>query len=188
MAETPRRLQQYWLVAPKAVVLSPTRELALQVVEAAASFNSSVGLVTGRKSPVDRKNDLDMLLEKSPALIVATPRRLLALCGGGSDRADVSVTLSSVVRFVMDDANRLLDEGFSEDVSALSRLTNKRTQTMMFTAVWSKRETEALAGMLRPGAVHITAAGVPKTFKETEDIVDDCGDKMDARRRRRALS
>lgn len=162
------------LVAPAALVLSPTRELAQQVGDVAVLLGASAMVILGG---VDHRQQRDSLMEAAPALVVATPGRLLAICGRwpSSARArreeklaadpEASLCLRSVARLVLDEADRLLDEGFEEDIRVLANLASRRRQTMLFSATWSSK-TEGLAAILRPTVVHIAVSGVPPSIEQ----------------------
>jgi len=169
------------LVAPRAAVLLPTRELALQVADVAVRVGASCAVVIGGVDPAQQQRQLH---DSAPGLLVATPGRLRALCGEQpasalQRRADAaapatvpaaSVALGAVMRLVMDEGDRLLDEGFSDDVCALARLAGRRKQAMLFSATWSA-ETESLAAVLRPAVAHIAVAGIPRTIVQDVEIV-----------------
>eukprot|EP00927_Polykrikos_kofoidii_P084442 TRINITY_DN8896_c0_g1_i1.p1 TRINITY_DN8896_c0_g1~~TRINITY_DN8896_c0_g1_i1.p1 ORF type:complete len:806 (-),score=166.97 TRINITY_DN8896_c0_g1_i1:183-2600(-) len=176
------------LAVPLALVLSPTRELAQQVGEVARSLGASSAVVIGG---FDHESQRAKLLQESPALIIATPGRLLALCGetptsmrkrgnigsssrGGGDgvqeRPVATVALGGIARLVMDEGDRLLDEGFFTDVGTLARLAERRRQAMLFTATWSS-ETESLAKVLRPSVVRVTVSGIPRTIEQRVELI-----------------
>jgi len=135
---------------PGALVLCPTRELAQQVAQDAIDLVRHcrglriANVVGGIPYPVQiaRLQNAD--------LVVATPGRLLDLQRSGQIRLDG-------VRFlVVDEADRMLDLGFSDDLAELHRLTAERHQTMMFSATFAPR-IQALATrvMRQPQRVQI---------------------------------
>jgi ATP-dependent RNA helicase RhlE len=116
---------------PRALVLTPTRELAAQVAQSAVDYGKYVDLRTqvifggiSEKPQIDRaRHGCDIL--------VATPGRLLDLC---EQRA---VSLSDVQIFVLDEADRMLDMGFIRDIKRILKLLPAQRQNLMFSATYS---------------------------------------------------
>ncbi|NOG31017.1 DEAD/DEAH box helicase [Halomonas sp. CH40] len=125
----------------RALVLTPTRELAAQVGESVSVYGQHLSLRShiifggvGQQPQVDAlKAGLDVL--------VATPGRLLDLHQQGH------VDLSSVEILVLDEADRMLDMGFIHDIKRLLRLVPKKRQNLLFSATFSN-EIQALAQQL----------------------------------------
>jgi len=116
---------------PRVVVLCPTRELAQQVSKAAMMFAGKLPrmktvCVTGGEPFRDQLRNIGMPHE----IIVATPGRLLDHISRGK------VDLSRVVMFVLDEADRMLDMGFSDDVQAIGDRLPKNHQTICFSATF----------------------------------------------------
>lgn len=112
----------------RALVLVPTRELARQIgkeCEKLASYcGIKVGVITGgQEFKVQRA-----LLRRDPEIVIATPGRMLELVNEGS-------TLFTFLEFlVLDEADRLFEMGFDEDVLAIIATCNEERQTMMLSA------------------------------------------------------
>lgn len=128
-----------------ALVLVPTRELALQVTEAlqavASQLSTSAPLhIQLLCGGVALEEQLAELAAK-PQLLVATPGRLLDLC------KQSHVSLDSIKHLVLDEADRLLEMGFWPDVQKLMTLMSKRKQTSLFSATLPEA-LDALAGKL----------------------------------------
>lgn len=120
-------------IAPtRAVIVSPTRELAMQTHESISTLASLVGLkavcIYGGASKDDQRN----LLRKGADIIVATPGRLKDFLSEGS------ISLSEAAFVVLDEADRMLDKGFEEDIKLIigSCPAKEKRQTLMFTATW----------------------------------------------------
>lgn len=116
---------------PRVVVLCPTRELAQQVSKAAMMFAGKLPrmktvCVTGGEPFRDQLRNIGMPHE----IIVATPGRLLDHISRGK------VDLSRVEMFVLDEADRMLDMGFSDDVQAIGDRLPKNHQTICFSATF----------------------------------------------------
>lgn len=120
-------------IAPtRAVIVSPTRELAMQTHESTSTLASLVGLkavcIYGGASKDDQRN----LLRKGADIIVATPGRLKDFLSDGT------ISLSEAAFVVLDEADRMLDKGFEEDIKLIigSCPAKEKRQTLMFTATW----------------------------------------------------
>ncbi len=112
----------------RGLILTPTRELADQVEGAVAAYGARLSIeplvVYGGVSIAAQIKDLKFGCD----VLVATPGRLLDHLGRGT------VSLSSVEMLVLDEADRMLDMGFIEDVSKIVRATPRERQTMLFSA------------------------------------------------------
>ncbi|KAF2445613.1 DEAD-domain-containing protein [Karstenula rhodostoma CBS 690.94] len=132
----------------KAVIVSPTRELAVQIhdqlVQLATPAGLSVVCVYGGVP-----KDPQVRAIKTASIVVATPGRLNDLIGDGS--AD----LSSAAYVVLDEADRMLDKGFEEAIRQIITQTPKKRQTLMFTATWPP-SIRALASTFMLAPVKIT--------------------------------
>ncbi len=122
------------------LVLVPTRELARQVLQVArdllANSPLKVQAITGG---ADFKYQTS-LLRKDPEILVATPGRLLEHCEkGGAD-------LSCLRMLVLDEADRMLDLGFRDDVLQLTRFCPAQRQVLLLSATLSHRGVHAIAG------------------------------------------
>lgn len=126
----------------RALVLVPTRELAQQVLKQAKSLARLTSLTLGHiGGGTDIKKQTQLV--KEPAdFIVATPGRLLELM------ARDLVDLESVQMLVLDEADRLLDMGFSEDILAIASHCAHRIQTQFFSATLANKGLRGLADAL----------------------------------------
>ncbi len=127
---------------PRCLVLTPTREPAQQVAKASRSLSSMLPrlttvCVTGGESYQIQNRQLSAPHE----ILVATPGRLMDQMRTGR------IDLSRVEVLVLDEADRMLDMGFSDDVLAISEQTPPGRQTVCFTATLS-RAVRDLAGRL----------------------------------------
>lgn len=113
----------------KAVIVSPTRELASQIHEQLVKLAATAGLnvvcIYGGVPKDPQVRDV-----KKAHIVVATPGRLNDLVGDGS--ADIS----NASFVVLDEADRMLDKGFEEPIRQIISQTKKQRQTLMFTATW----------------------------------------------------
>ena len=114
---------------PKMLVLTPTRELALQVTTATAKYGShlrrvrAVSILGGMPYPKQMQ-----LLSRNPEILVATPGRLIDHMESGK------IDFSQLQILVLDEADRMLDMGFIEDIEKIVAATPESRQTMLFSA------------------------------------------------------
>ena len=147
----------------RALVLTPTRELAIQIDECCRDY--------ARYTPirhcvifggVNQRPQVDAL-QKGVDLLVATPGRLLDLIGQGY------VTLDTIRIFVLDEADRMLDMGFIHDIRRILPLLPERRQTLFFSATMPESIAALAAKILRnPVLVTVTPpASVVETIAQT---------------------
>ena len=139
--------------SPRVLVLCPTRELAAQVAQEAIGL---VRFVRGIRiaNVVGGTAFGKQLMELRGAnLVVATPGRLLDLNRNGQ------IDLDCVQTLVVDEADRMLDLGFSEDLEAIHVATQRRERTMMFSATFAPRIMELAAAVMRsPKRIELATA------------------------------
>lgn len=137
----------------RAVVVSPTRELAMQTNEQLAKLGDLVGLKTVCVYGGASKDDQRVLLRKAD-VIVATPGRLKDFLEEGS------IKLDSAKFVVLDEADRMLDKGFEDDIKRIIGCTpgKQDRQTLMFTATWPQ-SVQALASTFMVSPVKIQIGG-----------------------------
>ncbi|HCM1606920.1 TPA: DEAD/DEAH box helicase [Vibrio parahaemolyticus] len=114
----------------KALILVPTRELAMQVSEAINQVGQVLDLNTVCLCGGVDKEQQQQALATNPHILVATTGRLVDLANNGLD-------LSKVHYLVLDEADRLLDMGFWPDVQNIAMQTSNQRQTAMFSATFS---------------------------------------------------
>jgi ATP-dependent RNA helicase RhlE len=113
---------------PRALVLTPTRELAQQVRESAALFSKNLHVRSTALYGGTGMSSQIAIIRRGMDIIVATPGRLLDHIGRGT------VDLSGVKFLVLDEADRMLDMGFINDVQKIIREVPAERQTMLFSA------------------------------------------------------
>lgn len=130
---------------PQALILCPTRELAQQVAHDAIDLvkhmrgvriASVIGGLPYQKQIASLQNAM---------LVVATPGRLLDL------ERSRQIKLDQVQILVLDEADRMLDLGFSDDLAAIHELTQQRAQTLMFSATFAPRIQQLGTRIMRDG-------------------------------------
>ena len=114
----------------QALVLVPTRELAQQVLKQAKTLARLTPITLGHIGGGTDIKKQTQLVEEPANFIVATPGRLLELM------ARDLIDLEFVQILVLDEADRLLDMGFSEDILAIASHCEQRSQTQFFSATF----------------------------------------------------
>jgi ATP-dependent RNA helicase RhlE len=148
----------------RALVLTPTRELAAQISESITTYGEDLDLwhtvIFGGVS--DKAQIAE--LRRGVDLLVATPGRLLDLMGRGVVRLD------DVELFVLDEADRMLDMGFLPDVKRITKALPRDRQTMFFSATMPLQIRRLAEGLLdRP--VSVAVAPVSSTAEQIEQKV-----------------
>ncbi|KAL4889738.1 ATP-dependent RNA helicase dbp3 [Aspergillus ambiguus] len=139
---------------PMAVIISPTRELAMQIHDQLQKFAGPVGAKVACIFGGVRKDEQREVL-KTATIVVATPGRLKDLQNDGS------VDLGKVRYLVLDEADRMLDKGFEQDIKdIISHMPVSKRQTVMFTATWPPSVRE-LASTFMASPVTVTIGGDP---------------------------
>lgn len=133
VAQPPMSVRSKPIVTPSVLVLCPTRELAQQVSQDAINLVRHVKGVRIASIMGGMPFGKQIAQMKGAQVIVATPGRLLDLV----NRRQIS--LSDVKTLILDEADRMLDLGFSEDLEAISDLADNREQTLMFSATFADR-------------------------------------------------
>ncbi len=128
---------------PRILVLTPTRELAGQVMDAARNYGRGIRLRCGAILGGMPYREQLRLLSAPVDIIVATPGRLLDHLERGSVRLDRLEVL------VLDEADRMLDMGFSEDMEKIVSRAPQDRQTLMFTATMENSVLKLAERMLR---------------------------------------
>ena len=129
--------------SPRALVLTPTRELALQVGESIKDYARRVSMrCTVVYGGVQINPQIDRL-RRGVDVLVATPGRLLDLAG------QRYLKLSRIEFLVFDEADRMLDLGFSEEISEILDLIPVERRTMLFSATYTRQIRDLAGRMLR---------------------------------------
>jgi ATP-dependent RNA helicase DeaD len=143
--------------APFGLVLTPTRELALQVAEAVTRYGRGLGarvVTVYGGAPVGPQWKA---LQQGVDIVVATPGRAIDLMNRGALRLDGLETV------VLDEADEMLDMGFVEDIETLLDATPDTRQAVLFSATMPRRiETLAQKYLREPVTVRIRREAVPE--------------------------
>ncbi|XP_059974061.1 ATP-dependent RNA helicase DDX54 [Mesoplodon densirostris] len=134
----------------RALILSPTRELALQTMK----FTKELGKFTGLKTALilggDKMEDQFAALHENPDIIIATPGRLVHVA------VEMNLKLQSVEYVVFDEADRLFEMGFAEQLQEIIGRLPGGHQTVLFSATLPKLLVEfARAGLMEPVLIRL---------------------------------
>ncbi|MDP3393194.1 DEAD/DEAH box helicase [Sediminibacterium sp.] len=148
----------------KALVLTPTRELAIQIDESFAAYGKNLRMkhqvIFGGVSQVHQVN----ALRSGVDILVATPGRLLDLMQQGH------VRLHDIQFFVLDEADRMLDMGFINDVKKIVAKLPAKKQTLFFSATMPP-EIEKLSATLLHNPAKVEVTPVSSTVEKIEQAV-----------------
>jgi len=148
----------------RALILAPTRELAVQIEEmiraVSKGLHVSTALVLGGVSRASQVKKVRLGVD----ILVATPGRLIDLVREGD------ISLAETHYLVLDEADRMLDMGFLPDVRRLAKATHPKRQTALFSATMPP-EIAALAEGLMKDPVRIEITPQSSTVKEIEQGV-----------------
>jgi ATP-dependent RNA helicase RhlE len=160
----------------RALIVVPTRELAIQVEESVRVYGANSRRSTTIYGGVGMGGQLNAL-RRGPEIVVATPGRLL-------DHArQRTIDLGAVEILVLDEADRMLDMGFIRDIRSILALLPARRQNLLFSATFSQEMRALAEGMLdRPASVQVTPSNTPT------DLVRQVVHPVDRGRKRELLS
>ncbi len=129
----PTNARNFKAATPGALILCPTRELAQQVAHDAIDLVKHTRGLRVANVVGGMPYQLQIAKLQNADLVVATPGRLLDL------QRSMQIKLDKVQFLVVDEADRMLDLGFSDDLAEVNQLTSQRKQTMMFSATFAPR-------------------------------------------------
>lgn len=145
----------------QALILTPTRELAIQIGESFDSYGKNTGVRHTVIFGGVNQNPQVLALRRGVDIVIATPGRLLDLIN------QRLISIDSVDTFVLDEADRMLDMGFIRDIKKIIPLMPTKKQTMFFSATMPK-EISGLADSILNNPVKVSVTPVSSTV----DTVD----------------
>jgi ATP-dependent RNA helicase RhlE len=148
----------------RALILTPTRELAAQIYEEALEYSTYLDIRSTVIFGGVNQNPQVARLRQGVDILIATPGRLLDLQNQGH------LTLSQVDVLVLDEADRMLDMGFLRDIRKVLALVPNRKQNLLFSATFSK-EIKALAGTFLNNPILIEATPENTTAEKVDQIM-----------------
>lgn len=140
----------------KALVLTPTRELAIQIEESFNAYGRHLKLRNLVIFGGVKQGAQEQALKKGVDILVATPGRLLDFISQGL------ISLKNLDIFVLDEADRMLDMGFVHDVKRIIKLLPPKRQTLFFSATFPD-EISKLANSMLTNPVKVEVAPVSST-------------------------
>jgi len=162
--------------APRALVLAPTRELAAQVADSARTYGKYLQLRTFQVFGGVSINPQISALRGGCDILVATPGRLLDLA------QQRMVDLSKIQVLVLDEADRMLDMGFINDIRKIIKLLPQQRQNLLFSATYSD-DIRGLAERLLHNPVSIQVS--PRNA--AVEIVEQCAYRVQKEQKRHLL-
>ena len=148
----------------KALILTPTRELAIQIDESFAAYGKHTGLkhlvVFGGVSQYNQTN----ALRRGVDILIATPGRLLDLV------EQRFISLQHIQTFVLDEADRMLDMGFIHDVKRIITKLPEKRQTLFFSATMPP-EISRLSNSILTNPVRVEVTPVSSTAEKVTQAV-----------------
>jgi superfamily II DNA/RNA helicase len=160
------------VASPSVLVLAPTRELAQQVAGQAVVYGrglrvNTVCIYGGAPYPPQNRD-----LARGADIIVATPGRLIDHLDRGR------IDLSALAVLVLDEADRMLDMGFVDDVERIARLAPKTRQTVLFSATFEGAIARLSARLMRDAVrVEVAETTAPLAIEQRVHFADDYSHK-----------
>lgn len=148
----------------RTLILTPTRELAIQIEENFKVYSKYLPLSQLCVFGGVGKGSQIAALRKRVDVLIATPGRLLDLCSDGH------VNLSKIEILVLDEADRMLDMGFVNDVKKILKLTPSKKQTLFFSATMPV-SIRKFANTIVKNPVEVSVTPVSSTAKTIEQSV-----------------
>lgn len=156
-------------LSTRVLILTPTRELARQIVKISEQFCRFSALQVGMITGGDELKYQKALLRKNPEILVATPGRLLELINiKGTD-------FSGLEMLILDEADRMLELGLSEDVLTIAQACRAERQTLLFSATLEQRGLKHLIKQVMQDqpAEEITIEEDPNRIQQQIILADD---------------
>ena len=168
LSSEPRLTNRRGVNAVRALIMTPTRELAAQVEESVRTYGKYLDLTSmamfggvGMGSQIEK-------LRRGVDILVATPGRLLDHASQGT------LDLSQVQILVLDEADRMLDMGFIHDIKKVLALVPKQKQVLLFSATFSDEIRDLANGLLRD-PLHIQVTPRNTTVQRITQTVHPVG-------------
>lgn len=158
----------------RALVLVPTRELARQVFKVAKKFSELTGLNTGLLTGGEEFKFQAAELRKNPEIIISTTGRLV------DHLKRNTVDLSDIEFLILDEADRMLDMGFSEDMHFIVERTSLEHQTMMLSATLNHDGLGSMARSMLQNPEQITTQAIQQQHEYIQQqyiLADDVAHK-----------
>ncbi len=174
LSQTQPRMQKKQI---RALVLTPTRELAAQVAESIKTYGKHVPYTSTVIFGGVGINPQLATIRKGVDIVIATPGRLLDIAG------QKGIDFSVLECLILDEADRMLDMGFIHDIKKLMKLMPQKRQTLLFSATFSPEIKKLASGLLK-NPVLVEVARQNKTADQISQVVH----LVDKGRKRELLS
>jgi len=148
----------------KALILTPTRELAIQIEESFNSYGKNLPLKKLVIFGGVKQGSQETALRKGVDILVATPGRLLDFIAQGI------ISLKNLEIFVLDEADRMLDMGFVHDVKRIIKLLPPKRQTLFFSATMPT-EIQKLADSILNNPIKVSVTPISSTAETIKQAV-----------------
>jgi len=164
-----KKVREKGSIAVRSLILTPTRELAMQVEESVKTYGKHLPLRSVVIYGGVNINPQISKLRHGVDIVVATPGRLLDLV------SQKAVSLSQVEILVLDEADRMLDMGFIHDIRKILKLLPQKRQNLLFSATFSNEIKTLADGLLNsPKMIHAaernsTAVGVTQKIHPVDN-------------------
>lgn len=148
----------------KALILTPTRELAIQIEESFNAYGKNLPLKKLVIFGGVKQGNQEAALKKGVDILVATPGRLLDFIAQGI------ISLKNLEIFVLDEADRMLDMGFVHDVKRIIKLLPAKRQTLFFSATMPT-EIQKLADSILNHPIKVSVTPISSTAETIKQSV-----------------
>ncbi|WP_423363049.1 DEAD/DEAH box helicase [Mycoplasma sp. P36-A1] len=148
----------------KALILTPTRELAIQIQESMSTYGKYLPLKSTVIFGGVKQGRQVTALKKGVEILIATPGRLMDLMNQGY------VKLNDIEIFILDEADRMLDMGFINDIKKVMAKLPKKKQTMLFSATMPK-EIRGITDKLLNNPVEVSVTPVSSTVDTIDQSI-----------------
>ena len=163
--------------AIRCLILTPTRELCMQVEESVRTYGKYVPLRSATVFGGVNANTQIKALRAGVEILVATPGRLMDLHGQGA------VNFGQLQFLVLDEADRMLDMGFIRDIKKILALLPTKRQNLLFSATFSDEIRQLVSGLLNnPASVDVASRNA------ASELVEHLVHPVDRERKRALLS
>ena len=160
----PTNTRNFKPATPGALIVCPTRELAQQVAHDCIDLVKHARGLRVANVVGGMPYQLQIAKLQNADLVVATPGRLLDL------QRSMQIKLDKVQFLVVDEADRMLDLGFSDDLADINQLTSQRKQTMMFSATFAPRIQQLAMRVMREGGASVQKIQIDTPHEKHSNI------------------
>ena len=160
----PTNTRNFKAAVPGALILCPTRELAQQVAHDAIELVKHCRGLRVANVVGGMPYQVQIAKLQNANLVVATPGRLLDL------QRSMQIKLDKVQFLVVDEADRMLDLGFSDDLAEVNAMTSQRKHTMMFSATFAPRVQQLAMRVMHDNGASVKKVTISTTQEKHSNI------------------